>query len=389
MLSKIKKIILSLIVLCLPVLLFGQAVASAPSAPNDMKLDLNMVLLFFAVLLLLPLYYTGKTFLYAAGYYTDKKKNISSIDKKLISVILCLFISSLAFSQSPAAAPLPGVALPSNWITVMLVTIIALEFIFIIYFTTQITGFLYPKVVKVVATNTENSASWLQAFWEKINNFKPIGEEDTMDTGHNYDGIRELNNVTPPWFITAFIFSILFGIGYLYVYYVAKSAPLQTEEFNMAMKKAEDEKAKYLAIQGNNVDESTVKMLGTADIATGQSIFQAKCTACHGPAGGSMPGGVGPNLTDEYWIHGGAISSIFKTIKYGWPEKGMISWKDQLSPMQMAQLASYIKSIRGSKPAGAKEPQGDLYIEEGIPSDSLLADSLHTSVSKDSFIVSK
>lgn len=389
MLSKIKKIILSLIVLCLPVLLFGQAVASAPSAPNDMKLDLNMVLLFFAVLLLLPLYYTGKTFLYAAGYYTDKKKNISSIDKKLISVILCLFISSLAFSQSPAAAPLPGVALPSNWITVTLVTIIALEFIFIIYFTTQITRFLYPKVVKVVATNTENSASWLQAFWEKINNFKPIGEEDTMDTGHNYDGIRELNNVTPPWFITAFIFSILFGIGYLYVYYVAKSAPLQTEEFNMAMKKAEDEKAKYLAMQGNNVDESTVKMLGTADIASGQSIFQAKCTACHGPAGGSMPGGVGPNLTDEYWIHGGAISSIFKTIKYGWPEKGMISWKDQLSPMQMAQLASYIKSIRGSKPAGAKEPQGDLYIEEGIPSDSLLADSLHTSITKDSFIVSK
>lgn len=389
MLSKIKKIILSLIVLCLPVLLFGQAVASAPSAPNDMKLDLNMVLLFFAVLLLLPLYYTGKTFLYAAGFYTDKKKNISSIDKKLISVILCLFISSLAFSQSPAAAPLPGVALPSNWITVTLVTIIALEFIFIIYFTTQITRFLYPKVVKVVATNTENSASWLQAFWEKINNFKPIGEEDTMDTGHNYDGIRELNNVTPPWFITAFIFSILFGIGYLYVYYVAKSAPLQTEEFNMAMKKAEDEKAKYLAMQGNNVDESTVKMLGTADIASGQSIFQAKCTACHGPAGGSMPGGVGPNLTDEYWIHGGAISSIFKTIKYGWPEKGMISWKDQLSPMQMAQLASYIKSIRGSKPAGAKEPQGDLYIEEGIPSDSLLADSLHTSITKDSFIVSK
>jgi cytochrome c oxidase cbb3-type subunit 3 len=210
-----------------------------------------------------------------------------------------------------------------------------------------------------------------------------------MDTGHNYDGIRELNNVTPPWFITAFIFSILFGIGYLYVYYVAKSAPLQIEEFNMAMKKAEDEKAQYLAIQGNNVDETTVTMLGAADIASGRSTFQAKCTVCHGAAGGSMPGGVGPNLTDEYWIHGGAISSIFKTIKYGWPEKGMISWKDQLSPMQMAQLASYIKSLRGSKPTGAKEPQGDLYIEEGVKSDSLQTDSLNTAMRKDSFILSK
>lgn len=389
MLTKIKKMILSILVLCLPMIIFGQAVAATPAVSTDMKLDLNMVLLFFAVLLLLPLYYTGKTFLYAAGYYTDKKKNVSSINKTLISVVLCLFISTLAFSQSPAAAPIPGVAIPSNWITVTLVTIIALEFIFIIYFTTQITGFLYPKVAKALPLSAEKATSWFQTFWEKINNFRPIGEEDTMDTGHNYDGIRELNNVTPPWFITAFIFSILFGIGYLYVYYVAKSAPLQIEEFNMAMKKAEDEKAQYLAIQGNNVDETTVTMLGAADIASGRSTFQAKCTVCHGAAGGSMPGGVGPNLTDEYWIHGGAISSIFKTIKYGWPEKGMISWKDQLSPMQMAQLASYIKSLRGSKPTGAKEPQGDLYIEEGVKSDSLQTDSLNTAMRKDSFILSK
>ena len=389
MLSKIKKIILSLIVLCLPILLFGQTAATTLPSSTDMKLDLNMVLLFFAILLLLPLYYTGKTFLYAAGYYTDKKKNVSSINKTIISIFLCLCLSQLAFSQTPAPQPIPGVASPTNWITVTLLTIIALEFIFIIYFTTQISGFLYPKVAKVFSMNAENQTSWFQMFWEKINNFRPLEEEDTMDTGHNYDGIRELNNVTPPWFITAFIFSILFGIGYMYVYYVAKSAPLQTEEFNIAMKKAEDEKAKYLAIQGNNVDESTVKMLGAADIASGQSTFQAKCTACHGPAGGSMPGGVGPNLTDEYWIHGGSLSSIFKTIKYGWPEKGMISWKDQLSPIQIAQLASYIKSIRGSKPAGAKEPQGDLYIEEGMKSDSLKTDSLSTTNTKDSFIVNK
>jgi cytochrome c oxidase cbb3-type subunit III len=389
MLTNIKKIILSILVICLPMILFGQAIAATPAVSTDMKLDLNMVLLFFAVLLLLPLYYTGKTFLYAAGFYTDKKKNTSSVNKTLISVLLCLFISTLAFSQSPAAAPIPGVALPSHWITVTLVTIIALEFIFIIYFTTQITGFLHPKVAKALQTNAENETSWFQTFWEKINNFKPIGEEDTMDTGHNYDGIRELNNVTPPWFITAFIFSILFGIGYLYVYYVAKSAPLQIEEFNMAMKKAEDEKAQYLAMQGNNVDETTVKMLGAADIASGRSTFQAKCTACHGPAGGSMPGGVGPNLTDEYWIHGGNISSIFKTIKYGWPDKGMISWKDQLSPMQIAQLASYIKSIRGSKPTGAKEPQGDLYIEEGIKSDSLTTDSLTTTMVNTTTVITK
>ena len=77
-----------------------------------------------------------------------------------------------------------------------------------------------------------------------------------------------------------------------------------------------------------------------------------------------MAGGVGPNLTDDYWINGGSIKAIFTTIKYGRPDKGMISWKDQLSPTQIAQAASFIKSIKGSNPPGAKEPQGDLYVEE-------------------------
>ena len=127
---------------------------------------------------------------------------------------------------------------------------------------------------------------------------------------------------------------------------------------------AEAEKVKYLATQTNNVDESNVKLLGAADIAEGQKIFVEKCAACHQAHGGSMPGGVGPNLTDNYWIHGGTIVDVFKTLKYGWPEKGMISWKDQMTPNQLAQTASFVLSIAGTNPPNAKEPQGELFSPE-------------------------
>lgn len=97
-----------------------------------------------------------------------------------------------------------------------------------------------------------------------------------------------------------------------------------------------------------------------ASIAKGKGSFVTKCAACHGQNGEGL---VGPNLTDEYWIHGGGIKDIFKTIKYGWPEKGMISWESQIQPLEMQQIASFIYSLKGSKPANAKAPQGTIYIE--------------------------
>ncbi len=88
----------------------------------------------------------------------------------------------------------------------------------------------------------------------------------------------------------------------------------------------------------------------------------ASCAACHGKAG---EGTVGPNLTDIYWLHGGSIQDVFKSIKYGWPEKGMKSWKEDLSPIQIAQVTSFIHSLKGTNPANGKAPQGDAYSEGG------------------------
>lgn len=119
------------------------------------------------------------------------------------------------------------------------------------------------------------------------------------------------------------------------------------------------------------MDENTVTLLKeSAGIDQGKAIFQEKCTACHGAEAG---GSVGPNLTDNYWLHGGSINHIFKVIKYGVPEKGMISWEKQLSPTDIQKVASYVLSLKGTKPANPKEPQGDLFEEGKAGGDSTVA----------------
>src|SRR6185312_1373083 len=193
-------------------------------------------------------------------------------------------------------------------------------------------------------------------WWTKANRFRPIGEEADLDLGHDYDGIRELDNRLPPWWLYGFYGTILFAGVYLWRYHVVHSAPLPAEEYRIAVRDAEERKAEFLKKAANSVDESTVTLLtGQTDLDAGKAIFQGVCFACHGKNG---EGGVGPNLTDKYWLHGGTINEVFRTIKYGWPEKGMKSWKDDYSPRQIAQLASYVKSLAGSNPPNAKAPQG-------------------------------
>lgn len=194
------------------------------------------------------------------------------------------------------------------------------------------------------------------SWWQRINRFKSKEEEVTLDLGHDYDGIRELDNRLPPWWLYGFYCSILFACVYMWRYHVSHSAPLSAEEYTIAVQKAELQKTAYLKKAANLVDESTVKVLtGEGDLAAGRKVFETTCFACHGKAG---EGGVGPNLTDEYWLHGGSIQDVFKSIKYGWADKGMKSWKDDFSPSQIAQIASYVLSMQGTHPANAKPPQG-------------------------------
>jgi len=204
---------------------------------------------------------------------------------------------------------------------------------------------------------------------DKLNASVALEKESEIMLDHDYDGIKELDNDLPPWWKYGFYLTILVAIIYLTNYHITGTGDLQTAEYNKEMKAAEIAIAEYMKNSANMVDENTVKMLEKPDIEAGGQIYLASCAACHGKAG---EGGVGPNLTDNYWVHGGKLADIFKSIKYGWIEKGMKSWKEDFSPIQIAQLTSYIKSISGSNPANGKAPQGDLYVEEkASSSDSL------------------
>ncbi len=364
--STLKKNALSLLAIVTPCLLWGQQVAEkAAAADSGFKLELNPVLLVIMVVLLLPLYLTGQTFLLTAKRQLESGGKEAGAVKKGIGVLLLLvFFSQIASAQTAdTAAPASSSFDIFTWLLLM---VIALE-IFLIALFARLTANFFKSAPVAATAEPEPATSGQSTFWrlwDRINKFKPLEEEASLDTGHDYDGIKELDNVTPPWFLAAFGFTILFAIVYLWRYHVAESAPLQAEEFEIAMAQADLEDAARLSSQANKVDENTVVMLGAADIEQGKKIFIEKCSPCHNQSGGSMPGGVGPNLTDDYWINGGSLKAIFSTIKYGRTDKGMISWKDQLSPMQMAQAASFIKSIRGTNPPNAKEPQGELYVEE-------------------------
>lgn len=196
--------------------------------------------------------------------------------------------------------------------------------------------------------------------WQKIKQSMtkavPVEDEDEILMEDDYDGIKELDNRIPPWFTYLFYATIIFGIFYMLTYYVFKTGKLQAAEYEAEMKAANLKKTEMMAASKNSVTEENVKLLSDASaLASGKQIFKSNCVPCHGPGGGGV---VGPNLTDDYWIHGGGIKNIYKTIKNGVLTKGMPNWGAQFNNKQIQEVASYVISLHGTHPANAKPPQG-------------------------------
>jgi cytochrome c oxidase cbb3-type subunit 3 len=180
---------------------------------------------------------------------------------------------------------------------------------------------------------------------------------------HDYDGIKELDNRVPPWFSYLFYITILFAVYYLIDYHVLGTSLLQEEEYALEVKEADALRAELIKT-GAFINEETVTLLtDEAAISSGKAIYTANCIACHRNDGGGL---IGPNLTDNFWIHGGAVKDVFKTIKYGVPAKGMISWQTQLNPKQMQEVMSFIFTLQGTTPENPKAPEGNKY----APSDT-------------------
>lgn len=227
--------------------------------------------------------------------------------------------------------------------------------------------FLLIKLIEIyyVIENQrlENEGLGKSSFFETLYNKIWVGEQNIKNgevlLPHSFDGIGELNNSMPPWLRYVFVSTIVFAVAYLSFYYVFEAGTFQKEEYEIEIASAKESVEAYLAQMQNAIDENSVvaNLNDKASLEKGKAIFTQNCKACHGANG---QGGIGPNLTDAYWLHGGKINDIFKTIKFGIPEKGMISWKQKLKPIDIQDVSNYIMSIRGSNPENQKSAEGNL-----------------------------
>lgn len=204
--------------------------------------------------------------------------------------------------------------------------------------------------------------SWGKRVWKKLLGNRPMEEEQEIVLDHNYDGIRELDNELPPWWVYMFYATIVFAVIYLVRFHILDGYD-QDIEYQQEVAEAQMAIEEYKKNAKDLIDINTVAVLtDAADLKAGETIFQSNCVACHMADGG---GGIGPNLTDGYWILGGGIKNVFHTISEGGRDgKGMISWKQTLKPVEMAQVASYILTLQGKTPAAPKGPEGELWEEE-------------------------
>lgn len=208
--------------------------------------------------------------------------------------------------------------------------------------------------------------NWLKNTYNKLLGQKPLEKEHEIVLDHNYDGIKELDNDLPPWWLYAFYISIIFAVVYLVRFHVLNGNN-QIDELEFEIAEARTAVEAYKKTAKNLVDINTVTRLTEAgDLIAGKVVFETNCVACHMADGG---GGIGPNLTDKHWILGGDIKHVFKTVSEGGRSgKGMIAWKQQLKPLQIAQVASYVLSLQGTTPANPKVPEGNIWVDENTPS---------------------
>jgi len=198
---------------------------------------------------------------------------------------------------------------------------------------------------------------FVKTILQKLTKSRPISSEKEIELDHDYDGIKELDNDLPPWWVYLFYATIIFGVIYLGKYHLfGGDNQIQELEKEMAIAQKEIEEYKKTAPDLLTADQ-VVLLTDPADIAAGKAIYDANCVACHRADGG---GGIGPNLTDEFWILGGDVKEVFNTIMEGGRDgKGMVAWKQQIKPSDIQKVSSYILTLQGTNPADAKAPEGD------------------------------
>lgn len=212
-----------------------------------------------------------------------------------------------------------------------------------------------------INTLSYKDSAWFKKLMQRLTKTEPIENEANLLLNHDYDGIRELDNNLPPWWVYLFYGCIGFAAIYL-IRFEIMGGDNQEMELKKELAQAKIEVAEYMKTAPDLMDEKTVTLLtDPADLAIGKTIFTTNCAACHRADGG---GQIGPNLTDDRWILGGGIKNIFHTVTNGGRDgKGMIAWKGTLKPKEIQKVASYIISLKGSNPVDPKAPDGEVWVE--------------------------
>lgn len=351
------------------------AQTTAPAAAQPVQQGSNQLatlLMIMIVVLAFVIWGMGQVLTALGRQLLDKSKA-----SKLLSVMMVLglsLLSQVAFAQDAANAVLkevPNYGGLSATTYYLFLTVLAMEVIVILFLTFSIRR-MYTELLPEKIEQAKQESK-LVTWWDSLNNkvftrAVPVEKEDDILLDHDYDGIKELDNALPPWWKYGFYITIGVALIYLLNFHVFGIGLNPTQEYNAEMENARIKKEVYEANNKDRIDENKVPMAAADGILAGKNLFEANCIACHLKDGG---GTVGPNLTDDYWLHKGSLNDIYNTIKVGYPDKGMQSWSGQFTPKEISYLASYIKTLQGTKPAAPKAQQGEFYVDEVVAVDTL------------------
>ena len=284
---------------------------------------------------------------------------------KLFLLMLSLVIPYVGFAQEVASQVDVEVE-QQGWFKQLLsneqgqILLLIGAFLVLLIFLLIIMVVLLARTVSIITSEGKaEKVSWTTKLKQRwiTGKLKPVGQDGDMLLDHNYDGIQEMDYGMPPWLRYVFLGTFIFAVFYVPAFLIFDIIPDQKTELDNQIQHAAllaeaRAKAGMMSITAETAEFSE----DAGIIEAGNAIFQQNCAVCHAKDGG---GGVGPNLTDEYWLHGNDIKAVFKTVSEGVPSKGMIPWKGKLNPKDIQDVSNYILSLAGTTPANPKEPQGE------------------------------
>ncbi len=355
------------------------ALAQVPGEKTSFPLEQSFVVVVVAGSLIVIagfIYILAKNMAAFFKIIIDKsKENKFKTLLALLSITTLLPLFSSAQTATTTAAPVTTSWYSAGNLMFILLLAVYITLITIVlwlssYFMKMIKE-IYAKEKINEATADELKIGWWDRVLDSFNSSVPLNKEKDIMLDHDYDGIKELDNSLPPWWLYGFYATIIFAVCYIFYFHLGGPGLSSTEAYAEEIRIAKDQadllnkNSTETAVDENNV----VVLTDEKSLADAKSLYSNVCAACHGP---EAQGGAGPNLTDRYWIHGGDINSIYKTIKTGVADKGMPQWGATYKPADIQKLASFVMTLQVTNPPNPKAPQGTLY-EPIVANDSAAA----------------